>query len=159
MTNYKRHQEVKDALEHTQLSNCALLAAYIYGQPGGWYFICDGHIDGFRSDYAVVYSNPGDIECHRVRTVCLAGDELPEFHSELEEILDAQAAQNDGDKPLTCTVTAEEKTATLAALREAAEAEEVQDLEAWLEALCKNGCSDVYSCDWSAVATAVKEGK
>jgi len=154
MNNYKRHQEVKDAQEHTQLVNCALLAAYIYGQPGGWYFVCSGQIDGFKSDYALVHSNPGDIECHRVRTVCLAGDELPEYQAELDEILNAQAAQNDGEKPTICTVTAEEKTATLAALREAADAAEVEDLEAWLQQLCESGSSDVAFCDWAAVARA-----
>lgn len=156
MTNYKRHQEVKDSQEHTQLVNCALLAAYIYGQPGGWYFVCSGHIEGFKSDYALVHSNPGDIECHRVRTVCLAGDELPEYQGELDEILNTQAAQYDGEKPLVCTVTDEEKQATLAALREAAEAAEVKDVEAWLEGLCKEGCSDISFCDWSAVAAAVE---
>ena len=156
MTNYKRHQEVKEAQERTQLVNCALLAAYIYGQPGGWYCVCSGHIDGFRSDYALVHSNPGDLECHRIRSVYLDGSELPEYQAELDEILDAQAKQNDGERPLVATVTAEEKAATLAALRDAAEAEEVGDLEEWLEALCKKGSSDVAFCDWAAVAAAVK---
>ena len=155
MTNYKRHQEVKEAQEHTQLTNCALLAAYIYGQPGGWYCVCSGHIDGFRSDYALVHSNPGNLECHQIRSLYLDGSES-EYHTELNDILDAQAKQNDGERPLVTTVTAEEKSATLAALRDAAEVEGVQDLEAWLEALCKEGCSDVAFCDWSAVAAAVK---
>lgn len=151
MTNYKRHQEVKAAQEHTQLVNCALLAAYIYGQPGGWYCVCSGHIDGFRGDYALINSNPGDLECHQIRSVYLDGSELPKYQAELDEVLDTQ-----DERPLVAVVTAEEKEATLAALREAAEAEEVGDLEEWLEALCKEGSSDVAFCDWAAVAAAVK---
>lgn len=154
--NFKRHQEVKEAQQQTRLANCALLAAYIYGQPGGWYCICSGHIDGFRSDYALVHSMPGDLECHKIRAVYLDGSELPEYTAELEEILDAQAAKNGGDRPLVTTVTEEEKCLTLQALREAAEADEVSDVEAWLESLCKSGCSDVGICDWAAVAEAMK---
>lgn len=153
MTTFERHQQVAREQEQTNLVNCALLAAYIYGNPGGWYCICDGHIDGFRNDYAVVHSNPGNLACHSIRVVCLDGSELPEYQAELDEILNDQAAH--GEKPMVATVTLEERQATLQVLREAAEEANVGEVEEWVETLCKSGCSDVSCCDWAAVAAAI----
>ncbi|MDE2019387.1 MAG: hypothetical protein KGJ13_03500 [Patescibacteria group bacterium] len=157
MTNFKRHQEVSDIQSETELQNCALLAAYIFGKPGGWFFLCNGSVDGFSNDYALIHSTPGNIECHSVQAVYLNGDEL--FQSELSEILEDQAAKNGGERPPVETFTDEEKQGAIGALREAAEAEEVEDLEEWLETLCNNSPSDVSFCDWAAVAAEIKPEK
>ena len=159
MKNQNRHEEVNQVQAYTKLTNCALLAAYVYGQPGGWYCVCSGHVDGFRNDYALIHSVPGNLDAHNIRVVCLAGAEFPEFQGELDEVLAAQAEQNNGKRPLVMTITAEEKAAALQALREAAETEEVTDVAEWLETLCKSRRSDVSCCDWSVVADAVRAAK
>lgn len=152
---YTRHQEVARAQSHQKLQNCALLCAYVHGLPGGWYAVVDSHIDGFRSDYALIHSNVGDFECHPVRAFYLAGGE--DCMEELEEIRAAvQAAHKMDELPLVATLTEEEKEAARLSVREALEEETPEDAEAWLAKLCA-GPSELFGTDWAAVVEAVRK--
>jgi hypothetical protein len=135
------------------LSNCALLLAYVYGEPGGWYAICRSHIDGFPCDYALIHSNPGDLEIHAVRAFYLDGTEVGT--DELDAIRKAVSTYNRSDEPPVTTLTEEEIDAAAAAVRAAREEEEPEDPADWLQELCRGG-SDLAFCNWEAVVEAVK---
>jgi hypothetical protein len=148
--NYDRHQKVSRLQARQKLSNCALLVAYIHGQPGGWYGIASGHVDGFANDYAYVHSNPGDIQVHPIRAFFIEGTENADELAELDQICAAVAEYHDSDRPLIATFTGEEKEAALVAVRQALAQEKPEDTEAWLRDLC-GSFSELSFCDWDAV--------
>lgn len=116
---YSRHQEVARAQAHQKLQNCALLCAYVYGAPGGWYAIAKGSVDGFPSDYALVSSNPGDCACHPVRALYAAHkSELVEYAAHIAAVVQAVKDEH-GDAPLVAVLTAEEQEAARLVVRDA----------------------------------------
>ena len=143
-----------------QLVNCALLVAYVHGQPGGWYGIAQGSADGFPCDYAIIHDNPGNLECHPIRAFYLAGGESD--LEELEYARKAVAEYRDGELPLVTTLAPEEIQSSIDAVREAwAEAlahhrPAPEDPEAWLRSLCSDSvASDLSCCNWDAVLEAL----
>lgn len=158
MDKYERHRQIEREQSRQQLKNCALLLAYVHGLPGGWYGIASGHIDGFRSDYALIHSHPGNLELHPIRAFYLDGAE--DCLDELEDIRRAVKDYHHLDElPPVTTLTAEEKTAALQAVREAFEESGQPDAADWLRKLCADApASDLSFCDWDAVA-AVLTGK
>ena len=155
-SKYERHQEVSRIQARQKLANCAMLAAYIHGQPGGWYGIAAGHIDGFANDYAIVHCEPGNLAMHPIRAFYLGGEESE--LQELEEVRTAVKNYNEWDElPLVTTLTAEEIEAAAAAVREAISEESPEDVEEWLRELCDQPASDFSCCNWGAVVAAVSE--
>ena len=153
---YERQREVARLQERQKLVNCALLCAYIFGEPGGWYVIADGDIDGFNSDYALIHSNPGDLCCHKVRAI-YAEDEATaaEYNDEIEEIRVAVAEERRMEElPLVAILTAEEIEQARKAVHEALDEEQPEDAEQWLRELCEGG-SDLSMCDWNATVAAI----
>ncbi len=153
--NFQRHQEVSRIQARTKLVNCALLVAYVYGQPGGWYAIADGHIDGFSNDYALVHSNPGDTSAHPIKAFYLDGSESELY--DLKEHRQAVKEYHDYDElPLVTTLTKEEITAAVEAVREAAKEAQTEDVEEWVRELCgESVVSDLSFCDWNSVVGAI----
>lgn len=120
MTKFERHQEVSGAQARQQLANAALLVAYIHGQPGGWYGIASGSIDGFPADYAIVHAIPGNIVPHPIRAFFIDGDEDQSALEELEEIRQAVADEHGYEElPLVATLTDEEIAAAEVKVRDA----------------------------------------
>jgi hypothetical protein len=156
---YEQHRKTASALAHSQLQNCAMLCAYVFGSAPGWYAIVSGSINGFRSDYAMVHSNPGDFESHPVRAFYIEGNSTEaEYMADLDDIRRlVKKAHDMADLPLVATLTAEEKEAARLAVREALNEEQPKDAEEWLEELCDSGCSDLVGTDWEAVVAAVKK--
>ena len=165
MTNYNRHQEVARGQAKQIELNTAKLLAYVTGcYDGGWLVECDGHIDGFSIDYMFVHSNPGNIDCHKVTTVWLAGGEETDFPSELKEVLDACAAENDGIVPNVVTITDEDIAAHKKSLAgfyaDYVAGEENCDLrpdsaEAWLAALLGSESLDETTPDTAKLAEEI----
>lgn len=156
---YTRHQEIAREQARQQLQNCALLCAYVYGQPGGWYAIVKGSIDGFAADYAMVHSNPGDFAVHPVRALFTESEaEKVEYAEGLAEIQQAvQEEHRMAEPPPVAVLTPEEIAAATAAVREALDEAEVEDAVEWLRDLCDNTSSDLTMTDWDAVVEAVKK--
>lgn len=120
-SKFEHHREIERQQEQQQLQNCALLCAYVYGQPGGWYAVAKGSIDGFASDYALVHSNPGNFANHSVRAIFAeSAEEAKEYAEDLAEIQQAVQEANGMEEPPAVAVLAEEeKKAALGAVREA----------------------------------------
>ena len=161
-TKYERHRQIAREQERTKLQNCALLCAYVWGDAPGWYGVVSGHIDGFRSDYAMVHSNPGDFEHHPVRAFYIVGNETElEYMADLDKIRSVVAkCHYMDDLPLVATLTEGEKEAARLAVRSAWEDYSHglpdADLEQWLEELCDTGVSDLIGTDGAKVAEAVR---
>lgn len=154
--NYTRSQEVSRLQAEQKVQNCALLLAYVYGSPGGWYGIVKSSIDGFSSDYALISSNVGDWECHPAQVFCVTGDE--DAREELEEIRQAVKESFEMDElPMVATLTEEEIQAAKQNVKEAFQDSEESDLAEWLEELCSKSSSDLSYCNWEAVAETVNE--
>jgi len=154
-SKYERHQQVAREQANQQLQNCALLCAYVYGAQGGWYAIAKGSIDGFSCDYAIIHSNPGNMECHPVRAFYL--DETESELFDIEEHREAIKQAHEMDElPLVAKFTSEEKEAARLAVREALDEAQPEDKERWLAKLC-DGPSDLSFTDWSAVVEAVRK--
>ena len=155
-SKYDHHRKTAQAQADQQLENCALLCAYVHGSPSGWYGIVDSHIDGFRSDYAMVHSNPGNFESHPVRAFYVLGTE--DYMEELEEIRAlVKEAHHMAELPLVTTLTAEEKEDARLAVREALEEAQPEDAELWVKGLCGNIGSDLHGTDWQALVEAIKK--
>jgi hypothetical protein len=154
---FRRHREVAAAQAETELVNCALLCLYKYGQCGGWYAVASGHIDGFRADYALVLSNPGDFACHPVRAFYAASaEELVEYATDLQECRQAVADNHGGELPLVEVLSQEEVSAAVAKVREALDNDAPEDPEEWLRRLCGIGPSDVRVADFAATLAAIR---
>lgn len=154
---YERQQQVSREQDRQKLANCALLCAYVFGQPGGWYVIADGNIDGFNSDYALIHSNPGDLCCHHVRAIYAESDATAkEYADEIEEIRTAVAKEIHMEElPLVAVLTADEIELARKAVMEALAEEQPADVEQWLRGLCSGG-SELSMCDWDAVVDAAR---
>lgn len=158
MGYYERHKQVAREQERQMFQNCALLCAYVYGQSGGWYMVASGHVDGFRSDYALVQSCAGNIACHQVRALYAAtAQELSEYAEEIGDICDAVTEARGGMeyRPLVAVLTAEEIERARQAVAEALAEGDTGDIVGRLRELCA-GVSDLGLCDWEAVAAALE---
>lgn len=151
-----RAQEVNRLQAQQELQNCALLCAYAFGQPDGWYMIADGNINGFPSDYAMIHGNVGDIECHKIKAIfAINKSEIDQYAGEIEDIRKAVAeAYRMVEPPAVSVFTPEEIEHARRAVRDALEAAAPEDTEGWLRGLCK-GVSDLSMCDWTATLAAI----
>lgn len=152
MKNYKRQQEITAAQAAQKLINAAKVVAYATGcYDGGWLVEASGSIDGFKSDYCFVHSNPGNIVCHRVHTIHVLQSDRTEHAEYLTEVLDACAAEHDGEKPEVTDITDSAIDACKAALKKAYNDTDSKGLAEWLEQLFGHQL-DESACDFDRLA-------
>jgi hypothetical protein len=142
MNKYEQHRATAAAQRKQELLNAAKTLAYANGlYMGGWLVECDGHIDGFRSDYCFVHSNPANIACHKVKTVWVVGDEATEYKADLDEVLADCEKEND-HRPEVKVITDDVETACKTLLKQSVGEETVEE---FVEELWSQDCDEEQS--------------
>jgi hypothetical protein len=148
MSNYQRHQEVAAAQVRQATVNAAKTLAYASGlYDGGWLVECDGHKDGFRNDYCLVHSNPGNLVCHPVYAI---RDVEGMDKTGLDEVLVACVKER-GEQPSVTLITPDEIHGLKLALKsdysdhcnqQEAMEEKALSAQEWLDGLLADGLDE-----------------
>lgn len=148
--------EIKTEAEQQELQNAALLCAYVFGAPGGWYGVAKGSIDGVRSDYALIHSDVSRFASREIVEFLLTGDETE--LADLDAIREAVKEDQGMDAlPGVRMLTFADVAAAVKLAKAAAAAEEVEPhcLPLWLRDVCGTA-SRLTLCGWWEVARMVQ---
>ena len=138
--------EIKTEAEQQELQNAALLCAYVFGAPGGWYGVAKGSVGGVRSDYALIHSDVSRFASREIVEFLLTGDETE--LADLDAIREAVKEDQGMDAlPGVRMLTFADVAAAVKLVRAGAEEAEPPCLPSWIRDVCGT-TSDLTLCDW-----------